>query len=125
MAPRDEGRGRPDGTPRKPLRLQRALARAGVTSRRKAEELIRAGRVRVDGAVATIGMSIDPGRQRVSVDGRAVHAAGGGGGGWAGGGAGWGLASVRGFGGWGCVGGRGPGGGGGAGGRPRGWRSTS
>jgi len=62
------------------MRLQRALARAGVTSRRKAEELIRAGRVRVDGAVATIGMSIDPGRQRVSVDGRAVHAAGGGGG---------------------------------------------
>src|SRR5947208_15227811 len=62
------------------MRLQRALARAGVTSRRKAEDLIRAGRVRVDGAVATIGMSIDPGRQRVSVDGRAVHAAGGGGG---------------------------------------------
>ena len=62
------------------MRLQRALARAGVTSRRKAEELIRAGRVRVDGAVATIGMSIDPGRQRVRVDGRAVHGAGGGGG---------------------------------------------
>ena len=55
------------------MRLQRALARAGVTSRRKAEELIRTGRVRVDGAVATIGMSVDPGRQRVSVDGRAVH----------------------------------------------------
>src|SRR5947199_26778 len=33
------------------MRLQRALARAGVTSRRKAEDLIRAGRVRVDGAV--------------------------------------------------------------------------
>ena len=58
------------------MRLQRALARAGVTSRRKAEDLIRAGRVRVDGAVATIGMSVDPARQRVTVDGRAVQAAG-------------------------------------------------
>src|SRR6058998_800271 len=58
------------------MRLQRALARAGVTSRRKAEDLIRAGRVRVDDAVATIGMSVDPLRQRVTVDGRAVKAAG-------------------------------------------------
>jgi len=57
-----------------PMRLQRALARAGVTSRRKAEELIRAGRVRVDGQVATLGMSVDPGRQRVTVDGHAVRA---------------------------------------------------
>src|SRR5437667_8995209 len=58
------------------MRLQRALARAGVTSGRKAEDLIRAGCVRVDGAVATIGMSVDPLRQRVTVDGRAVKAAG-------------------------------------------------
>jgi len=56
------------------MRLQRALARAGVTSRRKAEDLIRAGRVRVDGAVATLGMSVDPRHQRVTVDGRAVRA---------------------------------------------------
>ena len=56
------------------MRLQRALARAGVTSRRKAEELIRAGRVRVDGEVATLGVSVDPARQRVTVDGRAVRA---------------------------------------------------
>ena len=55
------------------VRLQRALARAGVTSRRKAEDLIRAGRVRVDGAVATIGTSVDPVRQKVTVDGRAVR----------------------------------------------------
>jgi len=55
------------------MRLQRALARAGVTSRRKAEDLIRAGRVRVDGTVATLGMSVDPVRQRVTVDGRAVR----------------------------------------------------
>src|SRR5216110_3273863 len=56
------------------MRLQRALARAGVTSRRKAEELIRAGRVRVGGQVATLGMSVDPEGQRITVDGRAVRA---------------------------------------------------
>jgi 23S rRNA pseudouridine2605 synthase len=55
------------------MRLQRALARAGVTSRRKAEELIRAGRVRVDGTVAALGSSVDPAHQRVTVDGRAVR----------------------------------------------------
>lgn len=57
------------------MRLQRALARAGVTSRRKAEDLIRAGRVRVDGEVATIGQSVDPDRQRVLVDGRVLRPA--------------------------------------------------
>lgn len=57
------------------MRLQRALARAGVASRRKAEDLIRAGRVRVDGQPATIGMSVDLDVQRVTVDGRAVRAA--------------------------------------------------
>lgn len=57
------------------MRLQRVLARAGVTSRRKAEDLIRAGRVRVDGTVATLGSSVDPDRQRVSVDGRTVKPA--------------------------------------------------
>jgi 23S rRNA pseudouridine2605 synthase len=55
------------------MRLQRALARAGVTSRRKAEDLIRAGRVRVDGALATIGTSVDPARQKVTVGGQAVR----------------------------------------------------
>ena len=57
------------------MRLQRALARAGVTSRRKAEDLIRAGRVRVDGQVATIGSSADPDSQRITVDGQAVKTA--------------------------------------------------
>lgn len=57
------------------MRLQRALARAGVASRRKAEDLIRAGRVRVDGHPATIGMSVDPSAQRITVDGHAVRGA--------------------------------------------------
>lgn len=56
------------------MRLQRALARAGVASRRKAEELIRAGRVKVDGRTATIGESADPDRQKITLDGHAVRA---------------------------------------------------
>jgi 23S rRNA pseudouridine2605 synthase len=54
------------------MRLQRALARAGVASRRAAEELIEGGRVRVDGRVATLGMKVDPERQRITVGGRTV-----------------------------------------------------
>jgi len=54
------------------MRLQRALARAGVASRRAAEELIRDGKVRVDGQVATIGAKVDPDRQTITVRGRPV-----------------------------------------------------
>lgn len=54
------------------MRLQRALARAGVASRRAAEELIREGVVRVDGTVATLGSSVDPERQSITVRGRKV-----------------------------------------------------
>jgi 23S rRNA pseudouridine2605 synthase len=56
------------------MRLQRALARAGVASRRAAEQLIEEGKVRVDGRVATIGMKVDPDRQKITVGGRAVKA---------------------------------------------------
>lgn len=54
------------------MRLQRALARAGVASRRAAEALIEEGKVRVDGKVAQLGMKVDPERQRITVGGRAV-----------------------------------------------------
>jgi len=54
------------------MRLQRALARAGVASRRAAEALIKDGKVRVDGTVATIGSKVDPDRQKITVGGRAV-----------------------------------------------------
>jgi 23S rRNA pseudouridine2605 synthase len=54
------------------MRLQRALARAGVASRRAAEELIRDGKVRVDGQVATIGAKVDPDRQKITVRGRPI-----------------------------------------------------
>jgi 23S rRNA pseudouridine2605 synthase len=53
-------------------RLQRALARAGVASRRASEDLIRRGRVSVNGRVATLGDKIDGSTDRVTVDGIAV-----------------------------------------------------
>jgi 23S rRNA pseudouridine2605 synthase len=54
------------------MRLQRAMARAGFGSRRGAEELIRAGRVRVNGAVAELGMSADPERDVILIGSRRV-----------------------------------------------------
>lgn len=57
------------------MRVQRALARAGVRSRRAAEELIRSGRVRVNGRVAALGASADPDRDTITVDGKPVRAA--------------------------------------------------
>lgn len=55
------------------MRLQRALARAGIASRRAAEELIRAGKVKVDGKVAELGSKVDPSRQRITVGGKPVR----------------------------------------------------
>lgn len=55
-------------------RLQKFLAGAGVASRRKAEVMIAAGRVRVNGQVTTrLGTIIDPNRDRIEVDGRPVE----------------------------------------------------
>jgi 23S rRNA pseudouridine2605 synthase len=57
------------------VRLQKALARAGVASRRAAEELITGGRVRVDGHVVTeLGTKVDPRASRIEVDGQKVVA---------------------------------------------------
>lgn len=50
-------------------RLQKALARAGYASRRACEELIRAGRVAVNGERAVLGARVDTTRDRVTVDG--------------------------------------------------------
>lgn len=55
------------------MRLQRALARAGVASRRAAEDLIRDGRVKVNGEVAHLGMSVDPSSDAIVVGRRRVR----------------------------------------------------
>jgi 23S rRNA pseudouridine2605 synthase len=55
-------------------RLQKFLARSGVASRRRAEALIAEGRVAVnDRTVSEMGAQVDPRRDRVTVDGRAVE----------------------------------------------------
>ena len=56
-------------------RLQKVLAAAGVASRRGAESMIAAGRVTVDGRVATLGTQADPDRSIIAVDGRVIGAA--------------------------------------------------
>jgi 23S rRNA pseudouridine2605 synthase len=57
-----------------PTRLQKFLAQAGISSRRQAEDLIKSGAVSVNGqAVTALGTTIDPGADRVEVDGRRVH----------------------------------------------------
>lgn len=50
-------------------RLQKLMAKAGIGSRRANEELIRAGRVRVNGKTATLGDKADPDRDHIEVDG--------------------------------------------------------
>ena len=51
-------------------RLQKLLSARGVASRRKAEELIAAGRVTVNGVPAALGESADPETDTVRIDGR-------------------------------------------------------
>ena len=63
---------------RKPAgeRLQKFIARAGIASRRRAEQLMVAGRVRVNGQPATeLGTRVHPGRDEVRVDGVRVRPA--------------------------------------------------
>lgn len=56
-------------------RLQKVLARGGIASRRAAEELITAGRVRVNGKLVTeLGTRVDPKKDKVELDGRLVRA---------------------------------------------------
>jgi 23S rRNA pseudouridine2605 synthase len=55
-------------------RIQKVLAAAGAASRRGAEELIAAGRVRVNGKVAMLGEKADPAIDRVELDGRPIGA---------------------------------------------------
>ena len=56
-------------------RLQKIIARAGICSRRAAEELIKSGSVRVNGLTASVGDSADPVLDRIEVDGEALPSA--------------------------------------------------
>ncbi|MCK6572886.1 pseudouridine synthase [Myxococcota bacterium] len=59
--------------PKPTLRLNKYLSEAGACSRREADRLIEAGRVRIDGVVASLGAQVPPGA-RVELDGRAIDA---------------------------------------------------
>ncbi len=55
-------------------RLQKIIARAGIASRRHAEELIRSGQVRVNGAIVTeLGVKADPARDRIEAAGKVAR----------------------------------------------------
>ena len=56
------------------IRLQKHLSECGIASRRKAEELIQNGKVRVNGRVALLGSKVDPKRDKVTVSGKTVIA---------------------------------------------------
>lgn len=56
------------------LRLQKFLAEAGVASRRGGEQLIREGRIKVNGAIVTqLGTKVDPDRDAVTFDGAVLR----------------------------------------------------
>ena len=54
-------------------KLQKLISRAGLTSRRKAEEWISQGRVSVNGTVAKLGDRADSEHDKIAVDGRLIH----------------------------------------------------
>jgi 16S rRNA pseudouridine516 synthase len=56
-------------------RLQKLIAAAGICSRRTAEDLLREGRVEVNGAVAGLGDRADPARDGIRLDGQPLRAA--------------------------------------------------
>lgn len=53
-------------------RLQKLIAEAGICSRRSAEKLIEAGRVKVNGQTAALGNRADPAHDAITVDGAAL-----------------------------------------------------
>lgn len=56
------------------IRLQKHLSECGIASRRKSEELIEGGKVKVNGHVASLGDKVDPKRDKVTVRGKNVVA---------------------------------------------------
>lgn len=58
--------------PEDKIRLQKFMSECGVASRRKSEELIEQGRVRINGAVACLGDKINPKKDSVTVNGKKI-----------------------------------------------------
>lgn len=56
------------------MRIQRALARAGIASRRGSETLVAEGRVTVNGEPAVTGQVVNPAKDRIEVDGKRISA---------------------------------------------------
>ena len=54
------------------IRLQKYMSENGIASRRKSEEMIEAGKVKVNGRVATLGDKVDPIRDKIVVSGKRV-----------------------------------------------------
>lgn len=54
------------------IRLQKFLAECGIASRRKCEEFITEGRVKVNGVLAELGCKVIPGKDKVELDGREI-----------------------------------------------------
>ena len=54
------------------IRLQKFLSQNGIASRRKAEELIADGKVKINGRKASLGDKIDPFRDKITVSGKRV-----------------------------------------------------
>ena len=54
-------------------RLQKILSARGICSRRKAEEYILAGLVKVNGKVATLGQKADPEKDKIEVEGKVIE----------------------------------------------------
>lgn len=57
------------------VRVHKALADAGIASRRAAEQLVIAGRVAVNGATAVVGQLVDPAADNIEVDGKQISSA--------------------------------------------------
>ena len=55
-----------------PIRLQKFLADNGIASRRKCEEFITEGRVKVNGKIVELGFKVDPEKDKVEFDGKVI-----------------------------------------------------
>jgi 23S rRNA pseudouridine2605 synthase len=58
-----------------PVKVHKAISAAGLMSRRAAEDLIKEGRVTVDGEAVTLGQRVDPDTARIEIDGKQVPTA--------------------------------------------------